>query len=169
MVRVLPLAASAALLLSTASAIAQTQNEEEDLVFVDVVGRDVQLPLSFAAAVCGLTTDQVVADFEGTTNAACELDEAAATEMGLVDESGEVVDLSRQGFVNVQLPDNETRVQLPRGLAARICQVEESELADDPSSVRLVGCELSQEQVEASGLPGLLAGQNGGEEESSGG
>ena len=169
MVRTHLLAASAVLLLPAASVLAQTESEVEELVFVDVVGRSVQLPLSFAAAVCGLGTDQVASDFGGTTDAVCEVDEAAAAQMGLADESGEMVDLGPQDFVNVQLPDNETRVQLPKGLAARLCQVEESELTDDSSSVRLVGCELTQEQVDASGLPGLLAGQDEGEGESTGG
>ena len=165
----LALAMSSALLMSAAPAIAQTESEEEQPVFVEVVGRSVQLPLSFAAAVCGLTVDEVTSEFVGGTDSACQVDEAAASQLGLVDENGETADLSRQGFVNVELPDNETRVQMPRSLAARLCEVEESELADDASSVRTVGCELSQEQVEASGLPGLLTAGDAGGGEGSGG
>jgi hypothetical protein len=154
---ILRLAATAALLVSASSALAQTETEEEQMVFVEVVDSNVQLPLTFAAAACGLPVEQVTTDFVGTTDAACAIEEELATQVGLVDERGELVDLSRQGFVNVQLPDNETRVQMPVGLAAQICEVQESELAEHSTSVRLVACELTQEQVEASGLPGLLA------------
>lgn len=77
--RALLLAASAALSLSATSVPAQTEGEAEGLVFGDIVGRSVQLPLSFAAALCGLATDQVASDFGGTTDPVCEVDEAAAT------------------------------------------------------------------------------------------
>jgi hypothetical protein len=153
--KALYLAAAMALALPASAALAQTESEEEQLVFMEVVGSNVQVPASFVAAVCGLTPDQVTTDFVGTTDRACRVDEEAATQMGLLDDSGDMVDLSPQGFANVQLPDNETRVQLPLGIAAQLCGMEESELVDHSMSERLVACDVSQEQLEASNLPGL--------------
>ncbi len=159
--KALYLAAATALALPASTALAQTETEEEQLVFMEVAGSNVQVPASFVAAVCGLTPDQVTTDFVGTTDPACRIDEEAATQIGLIDENGETVDLSPQGFASVQLPDNETRVQLPLGIAAQLCEMEESELIDQSMSERLVECDISQEQLEASNLPGLQMPQDG--------
>jgi hypothetical protein len=149
--------------LSATAAFAQTETEEEEMVFLEVVDSNVQLPLTFAAAICGLPVEQVITDFVGTTDAACIIEEELATQVGLVDENGELVDLTRQGFVNVQLPDNETTMQMPVSFAAALCDVQESQLAEHSTSVRLVACELTEEQAEASGLPGLLISSGEGD------
>jgi hypothetical protein len=157
----LTLATAAALTLA-APVSAQTETEEEQLVFLDVAGRSVQLPSSFVAAACGLSPEQITTDLVGTTDPACALDQDTAVQMGLTEENGDSVDLTRQGFVNVELPDGEMRVQMPRAVAAQLCEVEESALADDQASVRQVGCELTQAQASASIFPGLTMNQGGG-------
>ncbi len=154
-------AASVILTLFASSGWAQTETEEEELVFMEIVGTNVQVPSSFASAVCGLVVAEVTTQFGGTTDPVCSLDEQTASQMGLMDDEGQPVDLSRQSFINVQLPDNETRIQLPLSIAADLCETEESELADDSMNVRLVGCEVSQEQLEVSNLPGLQLVQSG--------
>jgi hypothetical protein len=159
--KALHLAAATALALPAPVALAQTETEEEQLVFMEVAGSNVQVPASFVAAVCGLTPEQVTTDFVGTTDRACSVDEEMATELGLMDDSGERVDLSPQGFANVQRPDNDTRVQLPLSIAAQLCEMEESELVDHSMSERLVACDLSQEQLETSNLPGLRMPEDG--------
>ncbi len=166
--KALVLAAATALTLA-APALAQTETEEEQLVFLEVAGRSVQIPSSFAAAACGLSPERVAADLAETTDPACVLDEDTAVRMGLIEESGDAVDLTRQSFVSVQLPDGETRVQMPRAVAAELCEVEESALTDDPASVRQVGCELTQAQASASVFPGLTMSQGGGAAEDAGG
>ncbi len=163
------LVAVAALALSSLAASAQTETEEEQLVFLDVAGRSVQLPSSFVAAACGLSPEQIATDLAETTDPACALDQATAVQMGLVEENGDPVDLTRQGFVNVELPDGEMRVQMPLAVAAQLCEVEESALADDQASVRQVGCELTQAQASASVFPGLTMSQGGAADEDAGG
>jgi hypothetical protein len=51
---------------------------------------------------------------------------------------------------------------MPLAVAAQLCEVEESALADDQASVRQVGCELTQAQASASIFPGLTMNQGGG-------
>src|SRR5690606_38148088 len=111
-------------------------------------------PVSFAAAICGLAPQEVLLDFGDSVDAACAIDAGAAETMGLA-RDGELVSLSIQDFVSVELQDRESRVQMPVSLAARHCGIEEGDLADDAVSVRQVACELSPEQAAASGLPGL--------------
>ena len=153
-----------------APTFAQTETEEEQLVFLEVAGRSVQLPSSFVAAACGLSPEQIATDLAETTDPACALDQDTAVQMGLMEENGDSVDLTRQGFVSVELPDGEMRVQMPRAVAAQLCQVEESALVDDSASVRQVGCELTQAQASASIFPGLSMDQSeGGADEDAGG
>jgi hypothetical protein len=149
------------LMLVPAASLAQTETEQEQLVFVELATRRVQLPASFAGAVCGLGVDEVIAEFSDSIDPACSVDEAAAAGMGLTDENGDIVDMTLQDFVNVQLPDNETRVQMPMSFATRLCGLALGELSDDAMSERQVACELTPEQMAASNLPGLSLAEGG--------
>ena len=151
-----------ALLLSTTAAHAQTETEEEQLVFVEIAERSVQVPVSFAGTVCGLKANEVLTEFGDNIDPVCSIDEGSAAQMGLSDGDGELVDLTLQDFVSVQLPDGETRVQMPMGFATRLCGLDAGALSDDSMSERQVACELTQEQAVASKLPGLSMGQSQG-------
>ncbi|EYD71496.1 hypothetical protein Rumeso_04897 [Rubellimicrobium mesophilum DSM 19309] len=76
--------------------------------------------------------------------------------MGLTDEHGEMVDITRQGFATLTMPDGASTVQLPIGIAAQLCELDASELApvtagEDQGS----SCELTQEDVDTTSFPGL--------------
>jgi hypothetical protein len=60
------------------SALAQA--EQTGLVNVSVEGNTVQVPVSVAANVCGVSVAVLVAEYQGTDRVACEIDQETAAE-----------------------------------------------------------------------------------------
>ena len=158
--RTLSLSISAISVLFGTSTFAQTNAES---AFVAVAGTSVELPLSFAGALCGFTTEEVTARASSTTDPICTVDESTATSVGLMDEDGEMMDLTRQGFATVTMPDTETLVQLPINIAAQLCELEASELAGATTAGdQASSCNLTQEDVDTTSFPGLRLARNDG-------
>lgn len=144
--------AVAAFLSLTATAFAQDQ---EGLVNVSVDDNTVQVPVSVAANVCDIAVDVLSADFVGTEETACTIDQetAAANDLpGYEDKPGNGSG-KQKGLVNVGVEGN--TVQVPIGVAANVCGADVSALARDTTGSEENVCDISQETAAANNFPTL--------------
>ena len=56
------------------------QPRQEGLVNVNVAGNTVQVPIGIAAQVCGVEANVIAADFAGTENVVCDIDQETAAQ-----------------------------------------------------------------------------------------
>jgi hypothetical protein len=144
-------AAAAALLVMSAPAFAQ----QEGLVNVDVSGNTVQVPVAVAANVCDIAVDVLSADFVGTEETACSVDETVAATNdfpGYEDKPGNGSG-KQNGLVNVSVEGN--TVQVPIGVAANVCDIDANVLARDFKGSDETACEIDQETAAANNFPTL--------------
>jgi len=145
-------AAVAALLSLAAPAFAQDQ---EGLVNVSVDDNTVQVPVSVAANVCDIAVDVLSADFVGTEETACSVDQetAAANDFpGYEDQPGNGGG-KQNGLVNVSVEGN--TVQVPIGVAANVCDLDVNVLARNAKGSEDDVCEIDQETAAANNFPTL--------------
>ncbi|MSU91006.1 hypothetical protein GE300_15535 [Rhodobacteraceae bacterium 2CG4] len=144
--------AMAALLALSAPAFAQDQ---EGLVNVSVDGNTVQVPVSVAANVCDIEVDVLSADFVGTDQTACSVDQQTAATNdfpGYEDTPGKGGG-NKSGLVNVSVDGNS--VQVPIGVAANVCDIDANVLARDFKGSDEDVCEIDQETASANNFPTL--------------
>lgn len=145
--------AVAALLVSTAPVLAQ--DNQEGLVNVDVEGNTVQVPVSVAANVCDIDVDVLSADFVGSDETACSIDQQTAATNdfpGYEDDPGQGGG-NQTGLVNVDVEGN--TVQVPIGVAAQVCDLDANVLARDFAGTEDTACSIDQETAAANNFPTL--------------
>ena len=145
-------AAVAALLACSAPAFAQDQ---EGLVNLSVDDNVVQVPVSVAANVCDITVDVLTADFVGTEDSACTIDEqtAATNDIAGYEDTPGNGNGQQNGLVNVSVDGN--TVQVPIGVAANVCDIDANVLARDFKGSEEDACEIDQETAAANNFPTL--------------
>ena len=143
---------AAAVLLCSTAAFAQDQ---EGLVNLSVDGNTVQVPVSVAANVCDIAVDVLSADFVGTEETVCEIDQqtAATNDIAGYEDAPGQGGGNQNGLVNVSVDGN--TVQVPIGVAANVCGVAANVLARDFTGSDSTACEIDQETAAANNFPTL--------------
>lgn len=139
--KMIKLAAGSVVALSIFAAPVLAQ--QSGLVNVNVEGNNVQVPVGLAAQVCGIDANVLAADFVGTEEVACEIDQETAAEHNIGGQHGGGGNGQQKGLVNVNVAGN--NVQVPVGVAAQACGIEANVLAKDFAGTEEVACEIDQE------------------------
>lgn len=145
-----------ALALCSTAAFAQGQ---EGLVNPSVDGNTVQVPVSVAANVCDIAVDILSADFVGTDETACEIDQetAATNDIEGYEDAPGAGGGDQNGLVNVSVDGN--TVQVPIGIAANVCGIDANVIARDFKGSDDDACEITQETAAANNFPTLTDAQ----------
>ncbi len=154
------LVAAAALTVAASGAFAQGQ---EGLVNVAVDDNTVQVPVDVAANVCDVDVNVLAAQFVGSDETACEIDQKTAAQNGIKSNGSNNAQGNngqQNGLVNISVDGN--TVQAPIGVAANVCDVDANVLARQAKGNDDTVCEISQEQAAENGID--MSGMTGGTE-----